>query len=1601
MKCGCILFLFLNFLSFSYIDLSYKWKILPKEVKFEEIKEEEFIPAEVFLSREYKIKNPRIPEKIYWFLFEINKPEDISIPYFIHFKEGPVIKSIFFNGMDITKYRGKGIDRGSCSTWNIFGYWYIIPPNLWKEGKNKILVSAYDIRFLNDNIFGDVYFGKADLYRLISVRGDFGINSYNDWYGYIEIKNISPFPLKFNFSYTPFDYFGVILNREEKKNIELSSGKWVRLTLPCKNKNTYKFLCKFKNNFGEFSYLVYVLPPYKETETRKIWCLDTPNIRKSYRKYYWEILKWKKNYPLKFPPPENGWEKFPVPKYYREKLEKLHRIWMRTYFDIDKIEENKRYYLYFESVYEDCEVWVNGKKCGEHKQSEIPFYIDITDKIKEGKNELLLGITGWIANLKPEFPKPVLGVTKSVGSGSLIRPGWPRSIYPIGITKSVYFEELPEIWIKNTLIRTWISKNEIEILFRIRNDKGEKEQVSILPEILFKGKRIKKFDKFEVEIEGKSEIEKKISYKWKPDKLWTPETPNLYQLNVKLLKGGDLIDEDNYRFGAREWKWKKDKIYLNGKEIKIYEEYAPGLGTGWHTKYSINSSYRLFSNKKYLGQFSNRYFYYIAKETIDVADEIGFIVGQEGGLGANGGTHYAYQDKRLKESLINVFKGKIWERGNHPSIILWNTGNECYAPWLAKAEWLDEIEEEIFKMDPTRFVTNDRQFNLEGRAMLSNPHYPWYGVLPQDAYYYGKPEEIPEEEKERRKRQFETNPGPWEKLEIEGKMNTLFTWNHKTPLWIGEFSWISERNIPGYFASLWGEDVMTYKPVCTWSKWSHGSLAGVSKERQFLYIGYRQCEVNSFHGHCWTTVQPEALSPMAVFPKEFSKQFYEGKKVIRNLSIHNDTFKNGDFKVECKLIERWKNNEVFKQKFNLYLDQFEVKWKKVEIKLPYVKKRKEFIFQLILYFNGKRVYKKDYIWEIVPRKEIENLKKDLKPVKLYDIEGKTEGAFKKLGIEYKKIDGVENLNKNDILVIGQNSLDEKIKGSSEHLMELVKKGLTIIFLGQNYLGKTEPIIFGPFNFKYSAQPIYTSTSYPVNYSHPVMKNFDYYDFCLWGDNHIVAFELFNMPSKGNFKVLILTNRQNRSRGLTLPCLIEFPFGKGSIYFCQMDLINKCGKVPASDQLLIQLIKYGKYEKYSKSFAVIEKKDGNLSSAFEYNIGIKKFKKYEKISDLKENILFIGERDKKIRIEIEKKIEDIIEYVKSGGILYICDLSEDDKEWFEKIIDGKLEFKFMPTTQAKKINYDSLIDGITNEQLIFLMVSATPIDKRKPNPADIVRKVPLIKTNYPAIPIIYPEGIWKVKIGNGFVIIDNTRWRICNFPSANRFACLLLTNLGIEIKPEIKISKKADYSKLISQYKTFFIDIKNFANWSYLDEPGKPGWIGHGPFRDLRDIPKGKVKFLGIPFYIISPKENNGKTIISLYGPDQLIETKEIPVNRKVNILVFLHSAAWVQAKEGETLMKYIIRYNKKVIPPERPPEEIIEVKRNYHIDDWWFIGMKEDYKLKEGEVAWIKNFSGHKAGIFLQIWKNPKPQLPIKWIKIKAEKNSQVFIFGITAGVKK
>jgi hypothetical protein len=212
---------------------------------------------------------------------------------------------------------------------------------------------------------------------------------------------------------------------------------------------------------------------------------------------------------------------------------------------------------------------------------------------------------------------------------------------------------------------------------------------------------------------------------------------------------------------------------------------------------------------------------------------------------------------------------------------------------------------------------------------------------------------------------------------------------------------------------------------------------------------------------------------------------------------------------------------------------------------------------------------------------------------------------------------------------------------------------------------------------------------------------------------------------------------------------------------------------------------------------------------------------------------------------------------------------------------------------------------------------------------------------------------------------------------------------------------SDYADIVQKYskEIFMVDLKNFLNWSYDDREEKVGWIIAFPDMDVVEIPKGSVKFCGVPFYIYSPEENDGKCLICVgYSIHQLLlslvsfKVGPIPVNKKANRLFFLHSSGWVSVKKGEPIGTYRIIY-------KDGKEKEIKIRIGYEIEDWW--KTNKNLKLENGEVGWttfLKSYN-KEVGICVSMWENPYPEKEIKEIIIEGSGNAMLFVFAIT-GIK-
>jgi len=193
-----------------------------------------------------------------------------------------------------------------------------------------------------------------------------------------------------------------------------------------------------------------------------------------------------------------------------------------------------------------------------------------------------------------------------------------------------------------------------------------------------------------------------------PDR-WTLDHPSLYTVRATLLRNGVPVDDEDVRFGIREFHFDPNKgFFLNGVHYKIYgvalHTDAGALGTA----VPLAAWARRLTALRKLGVNAIRTAHNPpAPEFLDLCDRMGFLVMEEmfdaWTVAKNPYDYHVYfRDWALKDTAATVQRDR-----NHPSIILWSAGNEIHdtpRPEIA-IPILKSLVDTFHKYDPTRPVT--------------------------------------------------------------------------------------------------------------------------------------------------------------------------------------------------------------------------------------------------------------------------------------------------------------------------------------------------------------------------------------------------------------------------------------------------------------------------------------------------------------------------------------------------------------------------------------------------------------------------------------------------------------------------------------------------------------------------------------------------------------------------------------------------------------------------------------------------------------------------------------------------------------------------------
>jgi beta-galactosidase len=359
-------------------------------------------------------------------------------------------------------------------------------------------------------------------------------------------------------------------------------------------------------------------------------------------------------------------------------LPHIGTAWYRNNFSIPNYDKSKKVILLFEGAMSEPQVYLNGKKIGEWAYGYSYFYFDISEFIEQGENTLAVKLTN------KEFASrwyPGAGLYRNV---SLI----------------VKNKESINQW--GTFITTpFISKEEAQINVKTKASGDAIELVTTI------------FDAEGNEIETKktkeqfgSEFEQNL--KVVNPRLWSPETPYLYSAVSQIFVDEVLKDEVTTTFGIRDIKYEANKGFsLNGEVTKfkgvcLHHDLGP-LGT------AINKAAlrRQLTILKDMGCNAIRSSHNMPSlEQLELCDEMGFLFLAESfdewakPKVENGYNRFfeAYAEK----DIVNL----VHATRNHPSIVMWSSGNEVPDQWgeegVKRAKWLQDI---FHREDPTRPVT--------------------------------------------------------------------------------------------------------------------------------------------------------------------------------------------------------------------------------------------------------------------------------------------------------------------------------------------------------------------------------------------------------------------------------------------------------------------------------------------------------------------------------------------------------------------------------------------------------------------------------------------------------------------------------------------------------------------------------------------------------------------------------------------------------------------------------------------------------------------------------------------------------------------------------
>ena len=391
---------------------------------------------------------------------------------------------------------------------------------------------------------------------------------------------------------------------------------------------------------------------------------------------------------------------------------KDNELWYHSTFIIPKLWKGKNIILHFGGVDWKSEVWINDVYVGSHQGGYDPFSFDITSYLNNKKNQKLV-VKVWDPTDEGYQPR---------GKQTINPHGiWYTAV--TGIWQTVWIEPVNSNYIKTVNIVSNVDESNISIKL-ISSETLEKDYFEVI---------IK--DGNTIVSSVKSPVKFNLDVLINNAKLWSPESPFLYDMEINLVSNGKIVDSIKSYFAMRKISTKKDENGIFRLQLNNEDYFQFGtLDQGWWPdglytapsddalKYDIIKTKELGFNmiRKHVKVESARWYYH--------ADKIGMLVWQDMPNGENFRFPKWQRDKffdgdefipssESEDNFRSEWKKIIDFLYSNPSIVCWVPFNEAWGQFKTV-----EISEWTKIYDPSRLVNSASGGNYYRTGDITDVH---------------------------------------------------------------------------------------------------------------------------------------------------------------------------------------------------------------------------------------------------------------------------------------------------------------------------------------------------------------------------------------------------------------------------------------------------------------------------------------------------------------------------------------------------------------------------------------------------------------------------------------------------------------------------------------------------------------------------------------------------------------------------------------------------------------------------------------------------------------------------------------------------------------